>query len=568
MRVSNSLARTTAAFAYPLWRHQRINCLYAGIAWFLISGSAYSLSTFDSSHAVSRILQYIIGGSLLAVFFMWSTTTSGILSPTLARRDGLCIQSLFVLPIRTEDLVLAPMFICILIAVLPCLLFWVAVVVPLGFNIPILLPLLLLTLVVTSTHAGNWLTASKSKAGRLLSIVAGAPILIVFGWIKQMPEPALCVLAFALIGLSVYASLEFAPFVRHSIARHRNSTAARTSSAKPSVELIPNEPPLQGPLNTQIWYESVRKLYVVMPILTGMGAVSLLCFKLFSSNSKMTSLVGDIGVSSSAGEFFMLVPLVLLGAFLFASNSRIQNVTANPQSLKDSALELFVAIRPISTSSIVGSKLRINIRGALLTSGVVLIGFFLWSLLPAQSPSEHGTILGLLLTHARPRLWRFIGLSTISLPFLIWSNLAGEPFQAILGSSKNIAKYGPYVLTISTIIIAIGFMVATSGLPIQDVTRTEGAFASVGVGIWLLLKVGFAAGGMVRLRQKNLVNGWSLAQGGATWVIAAVILTTAYYLVFPPGRIPVTNVLTTIVLLLPANRILWQILSLDAKRHQ
>ncbi|MDR3691584.1 MAG: hypothetical protein P4L46_19555 [Fimbriimonas sp.] len=571
MSKIGSLGFAISAFAYPYWRNLRTSFAWAGVALLALGGIAYWLQIpqLAAGTSISPTIQYVIGASALIICGLvagQTTQCEGILG---GQAGGGLLPNAYILPVKTRDLVLAPIIISAVSAIVPCLVFWAFVAAPLRFHLPVLVPLLLTVLVLTSLQASSWLAGNRSIVGIFSSLVAGmGPFVVLQGFMNHLNVTLLESLSVGFIGLSVFAAVWAASSVRHSSPIAAKPIPHPANARGVSTQLrSPAPPALAGALPTQIWYESLRKTYLVLPTIAVIGFLCYFVLVGINDHWRTEVLVANVRVGRTTVQFVTPIVLLLLGAFLFAANSQVMNVSTNPRLMTDYAMDPFLAIRPIPTALILAARLRSNIYAALLTSGIVIIAMGVWVVLPATDAAQNGTIYSLVLAHLTHRGWGMFVLSALCLPLLIWSNLAGEPFQAVIGSSPNMARIAPYVLSIAAIAAAISCMVVFAKTQPSSTGGLTHALLGFGTGLLISLKFILAIVAAARLLKRRLVEPRVLGRCAGLWLVLAALITLAFYQVLPEGRVSALAIALTVLLLLPANRILWQIVSLDAKRH-
>ena len=86
--------------------------------------------------------------------------------------------------------------------------------------------------------------------------------------------------------------------------------------------------------------------------------------------------------------------------------------------------------------------------------------------------------------------------------------------------------------------------------------------------IALALKTIFFVRSTIQLRKRNLVPERTMKICVGTWLVAAIGLIGSFHLLLPPGTISMLQLILVVTLILPANRILSEILFLDSSRHR
>ena len=483
---------------------------------------------------------------------------------------GLFSSDTFSLPVTTRDLVLVPMLIGVLSAVSCGLIFWVAVVLPFQVHVPVLLSILLLALTVTGSQACSWLLLAKSLFGCLLMPLTGfGPILGAVAWMNHVPDGLLDGASIALILASISVSLWAAPFARNSttMAGSYNAAAierAHSEKGKRKQKEV-DDSKLPSPFQTQVWAESARKGYLALSFITGMSGIILLIVCLFYDATPSVRLgIGDIEIGTSTRLFLLCIPITLLFAGMFTANS--PNVEAMNRVGKgsNSAMDPFSAIRPMGTAGFVIARLVGNVKTALVSSWILAVSMTLLLLAPARERQTTGTLGSVLATHASPSGLALSCIIVLSVPFLIWCSLSGDPFRAIFPKKfREYLSVGPIVAVV--VVVSLVRESANSGS--WDLSYILGLLTYIGIGL-VCLKAMFAAAALVRIRRKGLLDSSVLIKIAVSWVGLGFFIVAAFHFLLPPDFVPLDALTVLVLLLLPANRILWQILALDASRHE
>ncbi len=593
-----SFLHTTKAFAYPLWigrKRQFIESSVAlGVALALAYGiqfilpAQFPMKSAASIRSIVSIFEMFPPGILFLLLYFQATKFGSPEVNVTNNHAGLLTQRTYILPVPTKQLVLVPMMLGCLAVIGPVILFALLAIVPLNLKIPVIFPMLILAITVCSSHSMSWSLSSGSSLGCLLfPIQMGAPFLCILGWINgYSPVLLISLVVFALI-LSISSSLSCASKARiasRSISSMQMSAKATKRQAKVQARSLNSvEAPLTNSTEAQYWFETARKLYIVLPVMTLMLGVMGFLFLLFSGSdlakiffhstgSQVFGMeplgIGDIQVAHNVRLFPLLVPATMVFALMFATNSKTVNAMGSLKPVTENVLDPFLAIRPITSLQITIARLKAATKAAGFTS-VTLIGLLLlWSLLPGKDGQTSGPLLDLLVAKATLRGWCFVIIMILTLPFAIWTFLAGEPIDAIAGPLvKRFSKAGPVAVGL----LAFPFAFVAIVLASQETNQWQETLRTWGIvffGVVLVIKSLLAVIGTSRLRSKSLVAVRELRTGALAWLAALVLLSVVYDSLIQPDRTGFALTSLIIAAFLPMNRILWQVLRLDESRHR
>jgi len=445
--------------------------------------------------------------------------------------------------------------------------YWVAAILPNQIAVPMLLPALVLVLVVAATQAGSWMIRTRPGVGCLLSLLAiGGPIFSVVAYVNGVPLGISTMVTAVLIAGSVWLSLENAPLARHSIGNIRTvENAAKWAERDAKKGAAPPLAPPKSPLATQLWYQTSQRPHYLALFLTGITCFGLLVWVLASHDPASSIGIGAILVPPSVVGFGLSLPLCVVYCQMSSSVIEPQGSFRDGKFVKNTGLDPFFAIRPMTTTGLVTARLITSFRSCLLASAVVEISSVALLLAPATEGHRSGLLGDLLLLHINTHAAILAALVIFTLPLVIWSIQLNLPLNQIFGERLGpILRFGAMFLAIFGL-EQLYFHVSVKGdIPLAALPIFYFVFGLAAVAL-KLTGCGFA---IFRLCRKRLISKDNAIRLVGIWVLAVAILAGAYALALPRDLIPLGDVWVAIAMILPANRILWKILLLDASRHQ
>jgi len=571
----NAFIQTCGAFARPMWMQYSKNFIGTGCGTL-----GAILATHLFIHLPEAITQlkphdgievrfFSMGISILLFlncYFLAIKIGSGYDSGKDNPGSKMYGTQNFTLPVSTRNLVLAPMAIYIGSVIV----FWAAyclgAILPIGISLPVLLPTLLLALVVAASQASAWMIRTKAGIGCLLMLVAlAAPLLAFVAYLTHVPLGIPTAVATGLIVVSVWLSLEFAPLARHSVSsksiKKNAERWAQKEAKKANAEPLP---PLHSPLPTQLWYHTALRHHKFAPVLSAIVCVSLLVWIPLSDLTPMESIhVGRILVVPAVTLFWVCcLPLNVLFGWMSTSITEPQGAIRNGKFVTDSGLDPFIATRPISSLCIVAARLITTFRSTLWACGFVVASSLALLLTPATEGSKQAMLGELLADHISWRGSVLTVLALIGLPLVIWTLQLSLPLERIFGKFLGIGLRAGMIF--AAVFGAELYLATMRDFSLSGVLRN----VLVPGFVVLTLKLLASAYGLLKLCRQKLIGQSNALKSAAMWFGTATVLTAWVAIALPPGRVPVVDIFLAVSLILPANRILWKILLLDASRHQ
>jgi|GEM_PF-6051722 len=229
--------------------------------------------------------------------------------------------------------------------------------------------------------------------------------------------------------------------------------------------------------------------------------------------------------------------------------------------VRNDSLDRLSAIRPITTCRIVGTRLVLNAGASVLFSFVLI--YVLKPLLyaPAVEDDRQGGFYDLFAFRMGHRAELCVALAVLFLPLVAWSITCGNPLRYY--ARKWMLWVAGFVL------LEAGPISSLASLSMKDhrpLTERLAPFLSGLVVCFLLAKVLLGVKGWRRLRVTNLVSAETLRTSALIWIAVAAVTIGLFSYALAPLTTPLV-VSATVLVILPVNRIIWQILGLDRTRH-
>jgi hypothetical protein len=572
---SPSLWSTIRAFAWPLWANGR--WLYVGgFALLLVLAGAMHVADARSVWSSHAVPFPTFGGSVLTGSYVLVALVLS-LAPVLpmGRRVASSGQGSptalvdLALPVSTRRLVLIPLSFGVAGFSGLWLLLVMTTVVPLGLAVDLRLPILVAFACIVSMQAAMWAASAHAKYLRF-SLV---PFMVVgfdpFSHFFTKPEPIRSIVLVLVSLVSLAALLGLAPSVRRGTAW---TARARRDALKGKREAVRESRQFESPMSAQSWFDqSPHRLLTFLPLALPV-CMYILYRIIIGSATNYTGMntaehfqalgMWNIKVAMGTGSAFTFIPFLVLLYSVTVPNGCL-GLSSKWQDAKNlRAMSTFLSVRPITTAQLVVGRLCLAGKGAILISPFVILVIASAFAKMGLDGGRFGTLASLIATHLAGRGPILGALLALCTPFLIWTLQSGNPLQG----ARNLFFNGLQVL------VFLGFLFWITRIELTwqlHPGRERGALHLAWIVGWIVLgaKAVAAAAGVRRSRALNLVCDRTLANGAKIWIAAAVILTTAFYIALPPGTIALPTLILIIALLLPANRILWQIITLDATRH-
>ncbi len=598
VRPNQSLIQTLLAFAYPIGIARRRKVIESTVALFVAILASYGIKFLapglfpsGSPKAVKEMVDRLENFPAGVLFGILYFQAMGLGSPEINTTDtpaSLLTQRTFVLPVTTKKLVLIPMLMASLFVLVPAILYAVFAILPLNLHVPVCLPLLMLAYTVCSSNSSAWMMSATAPFGCLfLPIQLGAPFAVLIGWINGYSPVLLSIGVCVVLLVSVLSALAAAPQARISsrqLGAKRATGNLDKQKARGLTRVMESDStPFPSSREAQYWIETARNIHVSVPMVIGVMGLIILVFLwisssdwmvgIFGSNSKVQATTEGLGIGGiQVGPHLPLFLLVLPGAamfcFMFAANSKVaRTITLGKVSNEDS-LDPFIAIRPVTSLQITVARLKSAVKTAVNLAIVVTALLFLWTLSPAKEGLHRGPLIELLSAHATFRTWLLVFVVALSLPFVLWTCLAGEPIAAVTGSRKSrVGTSMPIVIAFFTVVPILGGVIIAS---LDETHQLEliRTWLMFFLTILVAIKLIVAVVGALRLRRKALISVPELRIGAISWIVALILFSFVYECVIQPDLAGLVFISLIVAAILPMNRILWQVLRLDESRHR
>ncbi|MBW3622216.1 MAG: hypothetical protein KY468_02270 [Armatimonadetes bacterium] len=556
-------------------QHRRgIAIMLAYLTLLAIYVGSGTLSPLDETAFVLAVLLPIFG-SLIYVLTLFLPLEADVASP-----DSGYPSHMRVLPIRTMELALWPMF----YGTLSISLLWVGIAAlilePLGMSHKLIIwPGAMLAALLACLQALSWFPLGVPYLRVILALLVLPVVLIagINGYASGLPA--------ATLTWSFLLAIPFAFGIAYAgIARARRGEtfpwAGFTPSASAKKETLRRSlpsafpafhppRPFASPAQAQLWMEWRRNGWN-LPLAVGMTCL-LLSLPFFLDLG-----VGDRGLepapswlpddfSSLRVSFMYRIPLVALilpvvyawivGCGLRKSDTRRKDLTLNP----------FLTVRPISTAALVGIKLRMAAWSALTAWSILLLFEAGWLFaLPARSEAGEGSLLDLLVSHATLRNAATAGALLLFLLFLTWRNQVENLGVDFTGRPWIVNGY-PLVMAL-LISLALYFtpMYLVQPSLFSDFLRSLPRWAALA----LAIKLGLAGWAAAALWRRGLLEGKTLAFSMGAWLLAAVTLIGGGLRLLPEGGVSFHSLMLGALLFLPLARLSLAPLALAWNRHR
>ncbi|HLK15372.1 MAG TPA: hypothetical protein VKT78_11255 [Fimbriimonadaceae bacterium] len=364
---------------------------------------------------------------------------------------------LFILPIKTRELVLWPMLYGGVTLALGWMYLAGLIMNADPVKAPVVWPACMLVAILASLQALFWspmrfptarVFLALALMGGLIYLGAGNP----FNLSVAVLSIAFLAIAGGAYGLAV-----------QGVATARSSSQPIRVKREVLDREVRLRPPFSNPGVAQRWYEW-RRGGLILPIVVFVLCVAASVPLFFDertaytppSSSLLVCLLAYVSVYMGAllrGAGFVAW---ILGGAVWVSGARAGALS----------VPAFIATRPLTSLEMAVARLRARLRGASIAFGLVLLTCFLWLLLPGSlydpntfSQTPHGPAIGMLLTHVRADDWTVL-LLYLALLYAItlrnytvgqFASLSGKPWIAY--GYMAVVYAGP-ILAIATISIA------------------------------------------------------------------------------------------------------------------
>jgi hypothetical protein len=571
--------------AWQLWRHYR-----RGITGFLVYGIGVAL--FAQTAAAARLGDVRILAVLPLMFgllYLMAVFTHPE-ADVAATRSGYPAY-LWVLPVRTWELVLWPM----LYGTTAIALAWIGlacfILSPLGMHAPVGWPAAMFAALLACMQALFWCPIGLPYLRVSLALVA-LPVLAsvgLIGWQSGVSPTTLTAGFLGLIPPACLAAIAGLSTARRGdspewrwlpsgalsslgsrlSARQRQGLAARQSGMHPSLpraERRETRDVFSSPAQAQLWLEW-RRNGRVLPLLVTVACLFATIPLIWTRDTlpldptrppaQPGEGVGSIAVNVAvrAQETALLIPPIfalIVGCGVRRSDNR----------QKDLGLDPFLATRPMSSSDLVLAKLKAAAGSTLAAWAIMLLFVAGWLLTPARDEERAGPLIALLLRYITPGG----GLAVLGLLLILmvwtWSNQVQGLFVDLTGRAWLVYAYP---LAVATLVTA--FLWTLAWLDRTTLTRALELLPRLAA-IAVLLKLLAAGWALHALRRRGLLQAGALAAFVGAWLILAASHFALLQALLPPGFIQPRDLALAVVLFLPLARIAAAPLALEWNRHR
>jgi len=479
------------------------------------------------------------------------------------------------LPATNLTLVIAPMLLGPTVSLLTWILFCAVDVAPLRLPVPYLLPPVLLMTSNLSTHAWRWLMLWKPAKGGCLTLLSMLVVpLTIFAWFEHVPETVLNLLLLPLLILSVRTSLVSASNARASAIEMRTPGPEKQRNLLSRILVPrPDGQNIATPIQAQTWFMERGGGGAGCAIV--IGFLALICFaRLFFVYNPIGIPIGigDIEVGEITLQTLLIFPGILLlctlSSQILTANLMVPGTTVKTGD-KFPILQQMHSIRPMSTSEFVRAINVLTARVALRLSVVAFLVLGVWLCLPAREAGNLAPVGILLLRHATPSGVLLTVLGCALYPAIAWSMMLGTPLSYSWKEAKFMRKFSgigfPVIfgVTISQIGTHLFF-----GRNVELPNPVDLMLTLVPLALaCLVIKVLFLYTGIRKAQIRELLSKRTLIQVAAGWTALLLCLGLTFVLLAPSVGLPASTIFLYTALVLPANRLIWPMLTIDAARH-
>jgi hypothetical protein len=231
---------------------------------------------------------------------------------------------------------------------------------------------------------------------------------------------------------------------------------------------------------------------------------------------------------------------------------------------KDLTIHPFLSTRPLTSMQIVLSKWAAAGLSCLAAWACLLFFLLAWSLFPATLGNETGTLGGIVLRHATPRMAGLAGVATLFAMLWTWRNQVISLFADLTGR-KWIAHGLPVAMGLGfTALLYFGAILSMDPVNVQ---RAIALFPTIAA-VLVTAKLTAAAAALIALRNAHLASGGAVLLAVTGWLLVAVLIYTCARALLPTGLISPRDTLFAVTLWLPAARLALAPLSLHWNRHR
>jgi len=575
--MASRAIQVVGMFAYPLWeKNRRRYC----------AGFIGLVAIFVAVHFVSRFFGGLLAmayGGILAGFVM---TVVGPLvwgGPQTIQQTSTFTNGVLGLPVTDSELVWFPIGFAFLGFAAPWLAFVAAALRPLHIPLalpflhapiyPFGLPLLCVGAMVSSSVWSRWTISTGKLSGCLVALVSMLSYFVPFELLFGVPEVFLDALCFVICVASVYGSFKACPRARHGMSGSESPVLVAKSGRVERKESSKSKPAFPSVWSTQVWFDEgparISIWFLPLTILLFVGMFRLIPsvnglmdhgHHLAGGFESSPSLWG-IHLARESQLYVMFLQFLPIGLIAAAESPAFGMFKADPSLLKTPGLDRFTAIRPIASVQVTGARLYVVAKTACLCApGILCLGWY-FLMQPAKEGDRIGTLMSLISNHLGPYPGVSWIIGVLFLPLVIWSLLSGNPLRYFLRS--RVLQILGFSLILAPSFVNIGLLLLLRSEFSLD--TFSDALPTV-LGAMLALKGFVAVRGWATVRRENLIPAKTLQVGAFIWVATLMIVGGAFS--YALGAVfPLWAILAVVAIVLPVNRILWQVVGLERSRH-
>lgn len=525
---------------------------FVGVAAYLTLLGGTKLWILQTGRLIAGIdeqvfaLLIMIAMTIIMIYFL-AVFTFGV-SGDIAARESIYPRRLFTLPVSTAALAAWPM----MYGVAAIVLLWIGTRAfgywppTLEIDVPLVWPALLAASLLAWTQALTWmpygLTGVRVVVAMLWLIAIDSVVLLAIE--LKWREPGLIAFLAPQVPLAYLVARVAVGRARRGETpdwRQAFSGAQRSATAKPWS--------FRSPSHAQDWFEW-RRHGRSLPALVAMVLPFELLLLWVAGSSRALVITIVLGA--------LFVPVVL-AAFAAAM---VRTASAN---MSDSCgISAFLATRPLTSASLIGSKLRTTVRSALAA----------WLIVAAAVPvalawSGTSVILGdvardMAVQIGATRVAVFSALLVVAFMSATWKQLVQSLYVGLSGRA--------WVVRWSVLAAMVGVSVA---VPLVIwVIETPRAIAALWsslpaiVAVLATLKVTLGAWVVVRLWRTRVLDDRTLLSGAGVWIAAVMALYTVLAWFFQTPMVPRHVLLLVATVAIPLTRLSASPLALAWNRHR
>jgi hypothetical protein len=475
---------------------------------------------------------------------------------------------LLTLPVRTRTLVFWPMLYGITTVVLSWLALGRLILNPLGADLPLWWPALILAALVSCIQAVFWLPLGVPylRMGLVVLVSLSLGGLGIRGAFLLLP--GLMVAVFSCVIALAYR------IAVYGVARaRRGDTPEWTLRSERAGGAPPAQKPFATPLTAQRWYEW-RRNGILLPMIIAVNCLLLVCLVWKAQDHTPLDLLHPIvpsdevpaglaGIQVSVGLKFAMIylpcitPLLAMGigCGIWRADNRKPDHSLNP----------FYAVRPLSSAALVGAKFHMAACSTLLTWAIVLLFEAVLLFHSAQDGITVAPLGRLLLPYVslKSGLLALLGLAAAIL--LTWKGQVGALFIDLSGRPWLANSYAMLVTGGQS-----GFFVLLTLINTKYPEAWPSLLKALPYEIVcaVLLKLTAGSWALNRCRQRHLIGARTMIQIGIGWLLLALGYWALLCFLLPAVPSGIGLLLCAVVLFLPLTRLALAPLAFDWNRHR